>query len=251
MRRLATVFLSLLLAAWGGLPPAQPATLEYLIVAQFPHDKSAFTQGLAFGRGFYEGTGLRGSSALFKKRLSTGDVLKQRVLDERFFGEGITVVGNRIYQITWQEETAFEYARKTFKKLKEFSYEGEGWGLTDDGSNLIMSDGTDVIKWRDPQTFEVLRSISVTDNGEPVSHLNELELVNGQIWANVWPTDLVVRIDPATGVVTGRLDLSELASSERAQGNVDATNGIAYMPKADRLFVTGKYWAHIYEIDII
>lgn len=250
MRRIAVIG-SLFLVAWGGLPAPQPATLAYTVVAEFPHDKSAFTEGLAFGKGFYEGTGLRGSSALFKKRLSTGEVLKRHALDDRFFGEGVTVIGNRIYQITWQEQTAFKYGRKTFKKLDEFSYEGEGWGLTDDGTNLIMSDGTDVLEWRTPATFEVLRSVSVTYNGERVTNLNELEIVKGQIWANVWLTDTIVRIDPDDGKVTGTLDLSQLADAERAQGSVDATNGIAYMPNADRLFVTGKYWAHIYEIDII
>lgn len=224
----------------------------YSVVAEFPHDPDAFTQGLAFGRrGFYEGTGLNGESSLRKVRLATGEILMRRDLRDRFFGEGVTVLDGRIYQITWRNGVAFVYNRKTFERLKRFTYEGEGWGLTDDDGVLVMSDGTNVIRFRDPGTFEVMRSITVTDAGQPVNNLNELEWVNGEIFANVWQTDRVVFIDPETGDVTGSVDLSELAAKERAEGAVDVTNGIAFKPSEDRLFVTGKYWAHIYEIDLI
>ncbi|HEX2295389.1 MAG TPA: glutaminyl-peptide cyclotransferase [Actinomycetota bacterium] len=220
----------------------------YVVVGEFPHDPQAYTQGLDFqGLRLYEGTGLEGRSSLRRVDLETGEVRKQVNLASRFFGEGIVVFGKRIYQLTWRSERAFVYDRRTFERVRRFSYEGEGWGLTHDGSRLIMSDGTSTIEFRDPKTFEVLDSIDVTEDGEPVEMLNELEWVEGELFANVWQQDYVVRIDPATGEVTGRLDLTAL-KQQQPEGEV--TNGIAYMEREDRLFVTGKLWSSLYEIEL-
>jgi glutaminyl-peptide cyclotransferase len=220
----------------------------YVVVDEFPHDPQAYTQGLDFqGTRLFEGTGLNGRSSLRRVDLATGEVMRQVDLADRFFGEGITVFGKRIYQITWQSERAFVYDKATFRRIRRFTYEGEGWGLTHDGSRLIMSNGSATITFRDPKTFEVLDEIEVTDGGTAVDMLNELEWVEGEIFANVWQTDDVVRIDPATGEVTGRLDLTAL---KQQQQNGEVTNGIAYMESQDRLFVTGKLWDAIYEIEL-
>ncbi|MDQ4125117.1 MAG: glutaminyl-peptide cyclotransferase [Actinomycetota bacterium] len=220
----------------------------YVVVGEFPHDPEAYTQGLDFqGARLFEGTGLNGRSSLRRVDLESGEVLRQVRLADRFFGEGITVLGKRIYQITWQNGRAFVYDKATFRRLRRFSYEGEGWGLTHDGQRLVMSNGSATIAFRDPKTFEVLSEIEVTDDGEPVTMLNELEWVEGEIFANVWQTDDVVRIDPDTGEVTGRLDLSAL---KQQQPDGEVTNGIAYMESQDRLFVTGKLWDAIYEIEL-
>lgn len=220
----------------------------YVVVGEFPHDPQAYTQGLDFqGPRLFEGTGLNGRSSLRRVDLATGEVLRQVNLAQRFFGEGIVVVGKRIYQITWQNGRAFLYDKATFERIRRFSYEGEGWGLTYDGKRLVMSDGTSTIDFRDPRTFEVLDSIEVTDDGEPVSLLNELEWVEGEIFANVFNTNDVVRIDPETGEVVGRLDLTAL---KEQQQDGEVTNGIAYMETEDRLFVTGKLWDTIYEIEL-
>ncbi|HYP22742.1 MAG TPA: glutaminyl-peptide cyclotransferase [Actinomycetota bacterium] len=220
----------------------------YVVVDEFPHDPEAYTQGLDFqGARLFEGTGLNGRSSLRRVDLETGEVLRQVALADRFFGEGITVLGKRIYQITWQNGRAFVYDKASFRRIRRFTYEGEGWGLTHDGRRLIMSNGSASIVFRDPKTFEVLDEIEVTDGGEPVSMLNELEWVEGEIFANVWQTDDVVRIDPATGEVTGRLDLGAL---KQQQPNGEVTNGVAYMESQDRLFVTGKLWDALYEIEL-
>jgi glutamine cyclotransferase len=220
----------------------------YVVVDEFPHDPQAYTQGFDFqGARLYEGTGLNGRSSLRRVDLETGDVLKQVDLADKFFGEGIVVLGKRIYQLTWQNGRAFVYDRRTFKRIRRFSYEGEGWGLTHDGRRLIMSDGTATIEFRDPATFEVLDQIEVTEDGEPVTMLNELEWVEGEIFANVWQTNDVVRIDPETGEVTGKLDLTPL---KEQQQDGEVTNGIAYMETEDRLFVTGKLWSSVYEIEL-
>lgn len=233
---------------------AQPLDLQptigpgYTVVARFPHDPQAYTQGLDFqGTRLFEGTGLYGRSSLRRVDLETGEVLRQVNLAERFFGEGIVVRGKRIYQITWQSERGFVYDKGTFERIRGFGYAGEGWGLTHDGTRLIMSNGTSTIAFRDPATFEVLHEIEVTAGGEPVSSLNELEWVEGEIFANVYPTNDVVRIDPETGEVTGRLDLTPLKQQE-PDGEV--ANGIAYMAPEDRLFVTGKLWSSVYEIEL-
>ena len=231
----------------GAQPDLQPTVFPgYTVVAKFPHDPSAYTQGFDFRReALFEGTGLNGRSSLRRVDLTTGEVLRQVDLAERFFGEGIVVLGRRVYQLTWQSERAFVYDRRTFRRLRRFSYVGEGWGLTHDGTRLIMSDGTSTIDFRDPETFEVIDTLEVTEGGEPVSSLNELEWVNGEIFANVYPTNDVVRIDPETGEVTGHLDMTPLKEQEP---NGEVPNGIAYMGGEDRLFVTGKLWSWVYEI---
>lgn len=233
---------------------AQPSGLQesvfpdFVVVGKFPHDPAAYTQGFDFRKeALFEGTGLNGRSSLRRVDLETGEVLRKVDLAERFFGEGIVVLGRRIYQLTWQSERAFVYDRRTFRRIRRFTYEGEGWGLTHDGKRLIMSDGTSTIEFRDPATFEVTGQIEVAEDGQPVSSLNELEWINGEIFANVYPTDDVVRIDPETGEVTGHVDLSPLKQQEP---NGEVTNGIAYMESQDRLFVTGKLWSSVYEIEL-
>ena len=220
-----------------------------MVVARYAHDPEAFTQGLAFrNAALFEGTGLQGRSSLRRVDLATGEVLRRVDLDAKYFGEGITLFDRKVYQLTWTSGRCFVYRARTFKRVGRFTYEGEGWGLTDNGQRLIMSDGTNVIRFRDPQTFEVTREIEVTDEGQPVSQLNELEWINGEIFANVWQTDDIVRIDPRTGEVVGRFNVAALREQEEAEGDPDVTNGIAYLEAEDRLFVTGKLWSHLYEI---
>ncbi len=235
----------------GGTGPAQLQTDGYVVVATFPHDDEAYTQGLDFYRKrFYEGTGLEGQSTLRLVDLATGDVKKKRSLDDEHFGEGITVLGDRIYQLTWKSHKAFVYSRDRMKRIRVFRYKGQGWGLTHNGRRLVMSNGSDEIVFRNPKTFKITRRINVTDGDEAVSSLNELEWIEGEIFANVYPTDIVVRIDPSSGEVTGRLDLSALKQMEEEAGDPDATNGIAYMTGSERLFVTGKWWTRVYEIEL-
>lgn len=233
----------------GAQPLPEPTVGPgYTVVATFPHDPQAYTQGFDFqGPRLFEGTGLNGRSSLRRVDLTTGDVLRKVDLANKYFGEGIVVVGKRIYQITWQNQRAFLYDKKTFERLRRFTYEGEGWGLTYDGTRLVMSNGTSTIAFRDPKTFEVLESIEVTEDGQPVSSLNELEWIDGEIFANVYPTNDVVRIDPETGEVTGHLDMTPLKEQE-PEGEVP--NGIAYLTAEDRLFVTGKLWSNVYEIEL-
>lgn len=229
-----------------------PVVLAYRIVAEYPHDDAAFTQGLEFrGKALFETTGLRGESTLRRVDLETGDVLRQRSLRKKFFGEGMTIFKRKLFWITWQENRGFVFRPRTFRRIKRFSYKGEGWGLTHNRWRLIMSNGSDVIRFRRPRTFRVKRSIRVTSMGEPVEGLNELEWYKGSILANVFPTDMVARIDPKTGDVTGWLDLARLHEEEKQEGDPDVTNGIAYMRSEDRLFVTGKRWANVYEIELI
>lgn len=232
-------------------PSLQQEDPGYILIAEFPHDSEAFTQGLAFrGAALFEGTGIEGASSLRRVELETGEVLRKVDLADKHFGEGITLFEDKVYQLTWKSGKCFVYKPAPFKRIKRFEYEGEGWGLTDNRRLLIMSDGSDIIRFRDPKTFEVVREIDVTDGGQPVTQLNELEWINGEIFANVWQTDDIVRIDPKSGDVTGRIDLSALHEKEQAEGNPDVTNGIAYLKSEDRLFVTGKWWAHLYEIEL-
>ncbi len=229
------------------------------IVATHPHDPKAFTQGLVFHNGFlYEGTGgkpARGddfSSSLRKVEIETGRVVQQYDVPRDFFGEGIAILGDKIYQLTWQERTGFVYNLDDFKLLREVRYSGDGWGLTHDGTNLIMSDGTHVIRFVNPETFSTVRTISVNDEkGNPLMEINELEFIKGEIWANVWQTGWIVRIDPATGKLLGRIDLNTLTDEERKKNKkTDVLNGIAHDPATDRIFVTGKNWPRLYEIKV-
>jgi glutaminyl-peptide cyclotransferase len=223
----------------------------YTIVKSYPHDRGAFTQGLEFFDGvLYEGTGQHGSSSLRKVRLETGEVLQQRDLPRQYFGEGITIWGTELFQITWQSGVAFVWDRETFAPKRTFRYIGEGWGLAHDRAGLIMSDGTDVLRFLDPETFAERRRMRVTAGGQPVRNLNELEVVKGEIFANVWQTDLVARIDLASGRVTGWIDLRGLLRPDERAG-ADVLNGIAYDAPGDRLFVTGKLWPRLFEIRLV
>ncbi len=225
---------------------------SYQIVNTYPHDENAFTQGLVYYDGYlYEGTGLRSRSSLRRVDLETGKVVQKIDLENKYFGEGITLFEDRLIQLTWVSQIGFVYDRESFEKLQEFTYPTEGWGLTHDGQNLIMSDGSDRLFFLDPETFEEVKQISVSERNEPVEMLNELEYIKGEIYANVWMSERIVRIDPTTGQVLGWIDLSGLRNPALA-GNRDAVlNGIAYDSKKDRLFVTGKLWPNLFEIEIV
>lgn len=224
------------------------AMYGYTIVKAYPHDPNAFTQGLQYVDGiFYEGTGLNGQSSIRKVKLETGEVLEKRAVGEEHFGEGITLFKDTLYQLTWKSGLAFTYDGRSFKPQRTFAYRGEGWGLTHDGTNLIMSDGSDELRVLDPTTFKERRRMKVTAVGKPVRDLNELEFVKGEIFANVWQTDYVARIDPKTGVVKAWVDLRGLLSP-RERVSTDVLNGIAYDAAGDRLFVTGKLWPKLFHI---
>lgn len=236
-------------AANGSEAATVVANYSYEVVASWPHDRGAFTQGLVFRNGaLLESTGLNGRSSLREVEVKTGRVLKQMSMPAQFFGEGLTVLGGRAYQLTWRNGKGFIYDADTFRLEKEFAYEGEGWGLTTDGRELILSDGTNRIRFIDPATFQVIRSISVTEAGKPVAHLNELEWIHGEIFANVWQTNRIVRIDPASGEVRGAVDFTGLLSAQERRPDTDVFNGIAYDAANDRLFVTGKNWPKVFEV---
>jgi glutaminyl-peptide cyclotransferase len=245
--RTALCFLASALAA-----VAQPRQYGYQVVHVYPHDRNAFTQGLEFRAGFlYEGTGLNGHSMLRKVKLETGEVVQQINLSPEYFGEGITVVNQQIIELTWRTQIGFVYDQNSFRRLRSFSYSGEGWGLTNDGSQIYMSDGTPEIRVWDPVTLQERRRFTVRDGAAPVTYLNELEWVRGEIYANVWQTDRMVRISPTDGRVLGWVDLSGLLDAADRAEKVDVLNGIAYDVLGDRLFVTGKLWPKLFEIKIV
>ncbi|HEX8692569.1 MAG TPA: glutaminyl-peptide cyclotransferase [Longimicrobium sp.] len=228
--------------------PAAP-TVAAEQVRSYPHDPAAFTQGLVFHDGqLYESTGRYGESSLRRVRLETGEVLEKVAVPERHFAEGLALLGGRLYQLTWQDGMGFIYDVGTLRQQGTFPYEGEGWGLTTDGTSLILSDGSNVLRFLDPATAAVTRTVEVTDGGQPVHQLNELEWVRGEVWANVWHDRRVARIDPETGRVKAWLDLSGLVPTPQPTDNEAVLNGIAYDPAADRLFVTGKLWPTLFEI---
>jgi glutamine cyclotransferase len=232
--------------------PDTPASWTYKVVNEFAHDTKAFTQGLVFEDGFlYEGTGLYGKSELRKVELETGKVLQRHKLPDEFFGEGITIFGDRIVQLTLKSRTGFVHNKETFELLREFSYPTEGWGLTNDGKYLIMSDGTPMLYFLDPDTFKQSRKFMVLDQDSPVWGLNELEYIDGQIFANVWPTERIVKIDPQTGKVIGWIDIEGILDPKEHSEPVDVFNGIAYDAANGRLFVTGKLYPKLYEIKLI
>jgi glutamine cyclotransferase len=239
----------------GFCAAAQPggSTLEYTVrvLHVYPHDPGAFTQGLEYHDGFlYEGTGLEGRSTLRKVELETGKVLQETSLSDEYFGEGITVLHGEIFQLTWQTQKGFVYEQGAFRLLRSFRYPGEGWGLTNDGRQIFMSDGTAQIRCWDPATLRETRRIDVHDGAEPVPMLNELEYVRGEIYANVWMTDRIARISPADGRVLGWIDLAGLLSpAERRR--TDVLNGIAYDAAGGRLLVTGKLWPKLFEIQVV
>jgi glutamine cyclotransferase len=239
--------------------PVAPAGMDtavprygYRVIRQWPHDPSAYTQGLLYAGGvLLEGTGLNGRSSLRKVDLRTGAVLARRELPHQHFGEGIAVLRDRIYQLTWLSRKGFIYALTDLQPLGEFSYQGQGWGLTTDGERLIMSDGSAILRYLDPETFTVSRILRVSDRGRPVYQLNELEFVNGEIFANVWRSDRIARIDPLSGRVTGWIELDGLLAAAGHFPDADVLNGIAYDGEGDRLFVTGKLWPWLFEIRLI
>jgi glutamine cyclotransferase len=235
------------------LPGKTKAPISVIkVINIFPHDPDAFTQGLIYHQGYlYESTGLHGKSTLRKVDIKTGKIIKIIKLAHEYFGEGITILGKNIYQLTWLNKTGFVYDLEEFKKVSTFPYQGEGWGITTDGQYLFMSDGSAVISCVDPMTFAVVRKIIVHEGRKQIGNLNELEFVKGEIWANIFQKDLIVRISPVTGKVLGWIDLSLLYSLIPQHKNIDVLNGIAYDHKRDRIFVTGKLWPKIFEIKVL
>lgn len=235
-------------------PPATAATPvdSIKVVHVYPHDTGAFTEGLFYLNGdLYESTGIPGQSNIRRVRLRDGQVLQSQMIPPQMFGEGIVNWGSEIVSLTWQDQTGFRWDLKTFARKASFRYPGEGWALTQDGVHLIMSDGTPWLRILAPATFRELRRVQVTADGRPVANLNELEWVKGEVLANIWQTNRIARIDPATGKVKAWIDLSDLPEATGA-GVPDAVlNGIAYDREHDRLFVTGKYWPHLYEIRLV
>ena len=221
----------------------------YKVVNTWPHDRAAFTQGLVYVNGLlFESTGLYGRSSLRRVELKTGRVLQQVTVPPDYFAEGLAVLHGKLYQLSWQNQKGFVYDLETFQLEREFSYPGEGWGLATDGQALVLSDGSDQIRFLDPATFAVTRSIHVSDHGRPVIRLNELEYVKGEIFANVWQTDFIARINPTNGAVVGWIDLGELLSPADRDATTDVLNGIAWDAAGDRLFVTGKFWPKLFEV---
>ncbi|MBO7203551.1 MAG: glutaminyl-peptide cyclotransferase [Bacteroidales bacterium] len=249
----AVSFVLLLLCTTGAVSYGQSFKDYRLKVKEsFPHDVSGYTQGLFFHEGaLYESTGQYGSSSFRKVDLNTGNIESRLDFPAEFFVEGSCAIENRLYVLTWYEETCFVYDINTFDLIAQFRYTGEGWGLTTDGNSLIMSDGTSVISFRDPVTFLQTKKITVRLNGREISYLNELEYINGKIWANIYGLDYILIIDPNTGNVEGRVDCNDLLESQYRNSYVDVLNGIAYNPEDGTIYLTGKYWPKLYEIALI
>jgi glutamine cyclotransferase len=245
----AAVLASLLLIACEpGVGQVDGGTWVPTIVARFPHDSDAFTQGLIFADGYlYESTGRRGQSSLRRIDLNTSRVLQLRAVSPEFFAEGLTMFDDRLIQLTYTSGIGFVYRKSDFSLLEQFSYSGEGWGLTNDGEKLIMSDGTATLRFLDPYDFREIGTVDVTFDGLPVANLNELEFIDGEVWANIWYEERIARIDPVSGRVRGWIDLSALYPAERRSAEA-VVNGIAYDAASDRVFVTGKLWPAIFEI---
>jgi glutamine cyclotransferase len=248
--------LLLLLACSSSAPQAgqhagPPPVYTYEVRDSYPHDPAAFTQGLVIQDGaLFESTGLHNSSSLRKVDLRTGRVLKRVDVPSEYFAEGMTIFRGKIFQLTWQTHKGFVYDPDSFEKTGEFAYEGEGWGLTHDEQFLIMSDGTNSLRFLDPSSFQVVRTIKVFDGARPLTQLNELEYIKGEIYANIWQTDRIARIAPASGEVLGWIDLTGLLKIKNDSEPVNVLNGIAYDEAQDRLFVTGKLWPKLFEIKL-
>jgi glutamine cyclotransferase len=246
---LLTVALAVTLATTA--PAAGVENLDFEIVGKLPHSRKDFTQGLEIRDGIlYQGTGLRGRSRLQGFDLKSGRLLRERALPRRYFGEGITVLGDRIVQLTWRSRKAFVYRRSDFQPIGEFTIPGEGWGLTNNGERLIYSDGSHILRFIDPETWEPAGSLAVHRNGTPLQHLNELEWTPDGLWANVWRRDLIVRIDTASGAVTGEINLRGLLPRAQILPGTDVLNGIAYDPADNTLWVTGKNWPWLYQLSL-
>jgi len=244
------------LAAGCGKPrtdAAQTAPIQRVqVVREYPHDPGAYTQGLLYDGGFlYESTGREGFSSLRKVNLETGAVLRIHRLPSRLFGEGLALFGDKLIQLTWQTGEGFVYDKETFRLVREFRFEPEGWGLASDGRRLILSDGTSELRFLDPQTLKETGRLTVTHGNRRIDQINELEWVRGEIWANVWQTGYIIRIDPQTGKIKGILNLESLALANATRDVDSVLNGIAYDPKNDRIFITGKLWPKLYEIRLI
>jgi glutaminyl-peptide cyclotransferase len=251
-RALTLLLCALSVSAIAAAPTSHRAD-SYQIVHTYPHDPKAFTQGLIYVDGhLYESTGLTGRSSLRMVDLSSGQVMQNYNLPQEYFGEGLTDWGSTLIQLTWLSHKAFVYDRFSFRQLKTLSYEGEGWGLTHDDKELILSDGTPYLRFLDPNSFRVTHRIHVVDeDGHAIENLNELEYIHGEIYANIWQTDEIIRISPRTGKVIGHIDLSGIIDKGELQGNGAVLNGIAYDAAGDRLFVTGKLWPKLFEIRIV
>ena len=249
------LYLTLLpVPSWGqsdggeGLKTGRTPVYHYRVIRSYPHDRRAFTQGLVYEGGFfYEGTGLHGRSSLRKVEPTSGRILKEVRLEPSLFGEGVTIIGDRIVQLTWLSRVGFVYEKTSFRILQRFTYTREGWGITHDGKRLIMSDGTSVLRFLSPKNFREISTLGVHDEKGLVTGLNELEYLQGAIYANVWPTDRIAVIDPRTGRIKAWIDLQGLLGEKDSRG-VDVLNGIAYDARNDRLFVTGKLWPRVFEI---
>jgi glutaminyl-peptide cyclotransferase len=251
MKPAHTLLLIMAMIGFGAQTKPAVERLRVEIVRTYPHDRGAFTQGLLFDNGLlYESTGLVGKSSLRQVELSTGRVLKQVAAPPPVFAEGLALVGERLYQLSWQNNKAFTYNRRTFARDGELSYQGEGWGLCYNGKELVMSNGSAELTFRKPSDFSVVRSLKVTLDGVPLNQLNELECVEGSIYANVWARDLIVRIDPASGRVTARIDAPNLLSPLERQG-VDVLNGIAYDPSDKTFLITGKLWPKLFRVKFV
>lgn len=224
---------------------------DWRVVRIFPHDPEAFTQGLIFRDGYlFESTGIRGKSSLRKIRLETGEIIQQRQIESDFFAEGLTDWNDQLIQLTLSSEIGFIYNLKSFERTGTFNYSGDGWGLTNNGEALIMSDGSSVLRFLDPESFAEIRRLTVTDKGKEVSNLNELEMIGEKVFANVLFSDEVIEIHLENGKVTGRINLEKLVAKVKNEANVNVLNGIAYDALNNRIFVTGKLWPNIYEIEI-
>jgi glutamine cyclotransferase len=250
---LGAVILTILVwMLWPSQSAQTAPTISHKVVNSYPHDPDAYCQGLIFHDGFlYEGTGGNGRSSLRKVELETGRVVQQRNLERRFFGEGIAAWKDHIYQLTWRSQFSLVYELESFREIGRFPYRGEGWGLTHDGTHLIMSDGTSTLRFLEPETFRVVRQLTVRDGRKRVRRLNELEYVEGQILANIWYQDRIAMIAPQTGIVEGWIQLPELYPAARRPHDDAVLNGIAYDAERQRLFVTGKNWPRLFELQLL
>lgn len=250
---LAVALLGLIIVSAAAFPRAAQLPVATLrVVAKFPHDPAAFSQGLVFHDGIlFEGTGQYGESTLRRIDLATGRVEQQVKLSKDYFGEGITALNGRLYQLTWRERLGLVYDAKTLETLGSFRYSGEGWGLTSDGESLILSDGTPTLRFLDPRTFNVTRRVEVRAGGRRLDKINELEFVEGEIWANLWYSDRIARISPQTGEVLGWIDASELYPAANRPSREHVLNGIAYDSATGRVVLTGKNWPQLYEVQVV